>query len=175
VAALLVNNMGLHWKRENVWWGRGSNRGHLLGLLASSKTSSPIDFRDQIGIYVLYDTFKVIYIGQAGNGNAVLFDRLKMHTRDHLADRWDRFSWFGIQRVNKGGTLHAINNLKTQICDALNHLEGILIATVEPPNNKQGAKFGPRVKYYKQYRDIDNLGPSDAEMLRKISKHLKVG
>jgi len=29
------------------------------------------DFREQIGVYVLYDQFQnIVYIGQAGNGNA---------------------------------------------------------------------------------------------------------
>ena len=41
--------------------------------------------------------------GKLGAGNSTLFSRLKNHLSDHLADRWDKFSWFGVRKVNKSG------------------------------------------------------------------------
>jgi hypothetical protein len=78
------------WRRDHVFWGRGRNRGSLEGRRSRRK----IDFRDQIGVYVLYDEArKAIYVGQAGQGHARLFNRLRAHQRDNLAHRWHYFSW----------------------------------------------------------------------------------
>jgi hypothetical protein len=47
-------------------------------------------------------------VGQAGaNDQQRLFDRLKQHTKDQLADRWSKFSWFGVRSVNNTGELRA--------------------------------------------------------------------
>ena len=47
-----------------------------------------IDFSNQIGVYVLYDRVcRPIYVGQAGQGSARLFNRLRTHRRDGLAHR----------------------------------------------------------------------------------------
>lgn len=67
----LVMNYGLFWHRSRIVWGRGNNRGHLKGRLA--KTGTPVDFRDQRGVYCLYDdNFRLVYIGQAGGGNMLI-------------------------------------------------------------------------------------------------------
>ena len=70
----LIKNYGIMWRRDSVFWGRGSNR----GLLEGRRSGKIIDFREQIGVYVLYDEGRrPIYIGQAGQGNARLFSRLR--------------------------------------------------------------------------------------------------
>jgi hypothetical protein len=98
----LIKNYGIMWRRDSVFWGRGSNRGVLEGR----RSGKIIDFREQIGVYVLYDEGRrPIYIGQAGQGNARLFRRLRSHRRDSLAHRWHYFSWFGLLTVNKSGRL----------------------------------------------------------------------
>ncbi|MEO0963192.1 MAG: GIY-YIG nuclease family protein, partial [Pseudomonadota bacterium] len=73
----------------------------MLGYPASKSASqdNTVDFRQQRGIYVLYDgNFNIVYVGQAGAGNQDLFGRLKNHLTDHLASRWSLFSWFGVRR-----------------------------------------------------------------------------
>ena len=110
---MLISNYGLFWQRKYVDFGHGDNKGTLLGK-TNKKKSFLVDFREQIGIYVLYDKeFVPIYVGQAGDGNAALFKRLKHHTTDDLCDRWEYFTWFGLRRVNAGGRLAACDSMKT--------------------------------------------------------------
>lgn len=170
---MLIHNYGLFWRRENVFWGRGRKAGHLKGFLASARTAEPIDFRDQQGIYVLYDDgFRIVYVGQAGSGGkSRLFNRLKRHTKDLLSDRWARFSWFGVRGVRQNGKLRAENiAAHPQLNEVLDHIEAVLIAAAEPPHNRQGGRFGDNVDQYLQYRDEENLGPRMTEMIREMWK-----
>lgn len=169
----LISNYGLFWKRKNVHWGHPKNAGHLCGYPAKAKTGAVVDFREQKGIYALYDeAYQLIYIGQVGGGeNKRLFLRLKHHTRDHLADRWNQFSWFGIQRVLKSGDLAADKSkAHPTVTTVLNQIEAILIVTAEPRHNKQGGKFGKYATQYLQYRDYDALGPEQSKLLSDIAK-----
>lgn len=64
---MLIQNYGLFWQRLIVDWGtRGRVRsGALLGRYARQLRSPEVDFREQQGVYVLYDdNFKIIYVGQ---------------------------------------------------------------------------------------------------------------
>jgi hypothetical protein len=98
---VLIKNYGLFWAEKNVFWGVGNNAGTLLGVPAKNLTAKKIDFREQSGVYVLYADYQMVYVGQAGAGNQKLFTRLKQHTRDALAGRWNQFSWFGIRRFGE--------------------------------------------------------------------------
>jgi hypothetical protein len=89
-----VANYGHFWRRERVDFGSRGKKSSLLGYFGPQKDRRKVDFRDQIGIYVLYDEWReVVYIGQAGSGTQRLLSRLRAHTRDHLRDRWAYFSW----------------------------------------------------------------------------------
>ena len=91
----IIKNYGLRWRRDRIAWGAGSRRGHLSGVLVGSKRSDPVDFREQIGIYILYEAgFLPVYVGQSGNGNARLYSRLKSHQDGRLRDRWEYFSFW---------------------------------------------------------------------------------
>jgi hypothetical protein len=144
----MIKNYGLLWQRKYLHIGSGGNKGTLLG----KKASDLVDFREQIGIYILYDKdMSPIYVGQAGNGNAKLFARLKTHQRDHLNNRWEYFSWFGLRRVNANCTLSEIDHIdksfKSDGQNLLDEFEGILIAAMEPRLNKQGPKFKEANQY----------------------------
>jgi hypothetical protein len=143
------------WKRDSVFWGHGAKRGVLQGR----RSGRVIDFREPIGVYVLYDeTRRAIYVGQAGQGNARLFNRLRSHRRDNLAHRWQYFSWFGLLPVNKGGRLSGRDDPSKRVGgtlrSTLNEIEGVLIAATEPPFNKQGARFRG-ISRYRQVPHID--------------------
>lgn len=173
---MLIHNYGLFWRKTWVHWGRGSNAGHLKGLKVGAKTAEPVDFRDQQGVYCLYDeSFRLVYVGQAGGKNDQrLFLRLKQHREDAVSERWSRFSWFGIRQVLQTGKLKAEKDTAhPEIGDVLNHIEAILITAAEPVQNRQGGKFGERVEQYLQYRDDDNLGPEVGEMIRDLWKKSK--
>ena len=151
----VIKNYGLMWSRDAVFWGHGGSKGVLQG----SRKGQVIDFRNQIGVYVLYDEArKPIYVGQAGQGNARLFRRLRSHKRDHLAERWRYFSWFGLLVVNKSGKLnkwdYKAKRVAGTIGSMLDEIEGVLIAATEPPFNKQGAKF-QGIKRFQQKKHPD--------------------
>jgi len=171
-SSMLIHNYGLFWRRDDVFWGRPKVKGHLKGVLAKETSTKPVDFRQQTGVYVLYDdNFHLVYVGQAGAGNQYLFSRLKHHRKDALADRWTRFSWFGLKWARENGKLAlgaAQFSIKT--VDLLNHIEAILISAAEPSHNKQGGRFGKNVEQYLQHRDKDALGPDMESMVKELWK-----
>jgi hypothetical protein len=166
-------NYGLHWKRSDVHWGeRGrGNGGKLLGI-KSGNESKTIDFSKQEGIYVLSDErFNAIYIGVAGlKNNHHLLARLRDHTIDHLAERWERFSWFGTKAVNKSGKLQAVSaaSRSIKLKDYISQMEAVLISATEPALNKQGGSFGEHVDQYRQFRNEDLLGLTHEEMIEEL-------
>jgi hypothetical protein len=160
-----------------VYWGeRGpGKKGRLLGL-ATGNSGAIIDFAEQIGIYVLYnDPLQIMYVGQAGGRNdARIIDRLRTHTRDHLAQLWTRFSWFGIRWVKTDGDLaKGAAAANSPIPDVLDHMEAILRTITNPPYNRQGGRFGEATQYI-QHRDAEALNPPVAEMVRAIWQATKV-
>lgn len=131
----LIKTYGLFWKTENVFWGKTKRSGNLYGIRVGAKRSDHVDFRSQSGIYVLYADYRIVYIGQAGNGNAKLFDRLKLHRKDDLSGRWNQFSWFGLKHVLQANKLSRDNeSLHPETNTILNHIEAILIHASEPPH-----------------------------------------
>jgi len=173
---MLIRNYGLFWKREDVYWGRQKSAGHLLGINAGLKKTDSVDFRQQVGFYALYDdAFQLVYFGQAGRGNGqTLYNRLKTHTTDHLAERWSRFSWFGIKYVKKSdGKLSAKpNKAQGDLLNFIDQTEAIVLAVAEPPNNLQGGRFGKAVQYL-QDRDEEKLGPSPEDKLTEVYNRLQ--
>lgn len=153
-----IRNFGILWERKHIHWGqRGpGGQGTLLGYAAKSK-SKRVDFRNQAGVYVLYDEKKEpVYVGQA-NAEHTLFKRLRDHTSDHLRSRWQYFSWFGMLEPGQAATGAAYVPLvlpkkiatqpKTPLKDELNEIEGILIQVLEPRLNKRGANWGGAEEY----------------------------
>lgn len=175
----IIKNYGFLWDRNNVYRGAGSNAGHLMGTASGRATA---DFRDQIGVYVLYDSNQnIVYVGQAGNGNATLFTRLKNHMDGQLWNRWQYFSWVGFKDVNADGNLSAQQSVDSGVSgfkysDALNEIEGILIEIIEPKLNKQSGRLKSAREYY-QYRDErqDVVTASDVlQELQELRKELKL-
>lgn len=155
---MLIQNYGLFWHISRVNWGAGRKRGTLNGYLVGAKREGCVDFRMQRGIYVLYDdNYKIIYVGQAGRGSQNLFSRLKQHRKDHLAERWSRFSWFGIVPVTEDWELDDDDEIEfdTNLSAVLNHIEVILLATAEPPLNLQRGRFGNDVEKYLQEEPVE--------------------
>jgi hypothetical protein len=171
---MLIQNYGLYWRAEDVFWGSQGreNEGTLEGLPAKSKRSKVVNFREQAGIYVLYDHLRPIYVGETGVGQHRLFRRLRWHYRADLKGRWDTFSWFGIYPVNpKSRKLRANVRVSPKIGDVLYHVEAILIAAMEPPLNLQRGKFG-KAERYDQARS-ENLPAPQSEMTAEILELLR--
>lgn len=132
----IINAFGIYWNRNLVHWKTTPD---LLGIQQIG--ASEVNFKDQIGIYLLHDSRETIYIGQAIE--QPLGQRLKNHTTDRLGGRWDRFSWFGFYPVNENGKLLTDIKLDSITVQNLGDiLEAILIESIEPrQNRKQGNLF----------------------------------
>ena len=167
----IIKNFGFLWERKYIHrgWGGDGNAGHLKGF--SGKSS--VDFREQIGVYVLYDRNQsIVYVGQAGNGNASLFTRLRNHMDGPLWNRWEYFSWIGFRDVNANGSLSDKQSVDSGVSgfkysDALNEIEGILIEIIEPKLNKQGGKLKGATEYF-QYIDEKVAGVSNHDLYAEI-------
>jgi len=149
----MIKTYGLFWKAGDVFWGRQNNPGTLLGVLSKSSSAVRVDFREQRGIYALYAQYELVYVGQTGAGDDRLFSRLKWHLTDHLAERWDRFSWFGTQWVTQQHQLSTDTaEIHETMAPALNLLEPVSIAMSEPRLNLQRGRWGDTKQYF-QIRD----------------------
>src|SRR5436190_405996 len=169
----LIRAYGLFCKVENVFWGGGRRRSSLLGVPAGGRRRDPIDFREQVGIYILYRGHNMVYVGQAGRNNPMLLRRLNTHRRDNLAGRWDTFSWFGLRHVLKSNKLSlSKEQASADLRIVLDHMEGLLMAGAEPHLNRQGGRFGKGARRFYQYRD-DRLPPTTEEMLKAVWKYVR--
>ena len=54
---MFIKNYGLFWKRDDVWWGKRGNKqkGEFKGKKNNTENSRIVDFKNQIGFYVLYN------------------------------------------------------------------------------------------------------------------------
>lgn len=95
-----IRSYGMFWRREEVNWSPRITEGGPYRLLGRKNHNQPAlqvcDFRNQAGIYVLYDDYGPYYVGLA---KTAIGNRLRDHTRDDHKNCWDRFSWFGFRRV----------------------------------------------------------------------------
>lgn len=143
-----VTSFGLFWRKSEVEWYPGQgNRGqfHLIGRIgANSGRVRLADFRKQQGIYILYDEYGSVYTGL--NRNQGLGKRLKDHTDDHLAGKWDRFSWFGFHPL--GPVSNGVQGINDQADDidegtdaSIGDLEALLIKVLNPRLNKSKMKL----------------------------------
>ncbi len=132
----LINAFGMFWRRQEVHWTSSNSR--LLGVQQSG--SQEVDFREQAGVYLLYDADRVIYVGRVAA--ARLGSRLWEHTRDRLTSRWDRFSWFGVRPVSEDGSLGPLPSSNIETSTLIATMEALLIEGLEPPQNRrQGDGF----------------------------------
>ena len=127
---------GLFWSADEVEWSPGSgNRGayRLLGRVGQRRPSVAVcDFRQQRGIYVLYDHYGPYYVGLARDQD--IGNRLRSHLRDHHQGKWDRFSWFGFRRVLNASDSDGMrklgkypNRLLTESKATIGDIEALLI------------------------------------------------
>lgn len=142
--AKIIKSFGMYWDREKVNW----RNPELLGVQKTGAT--PVNFNKIRGIYLLHDGREVIYVGQALGSPKGIVNRLKDHTADDKAGRWDRFSWFGFDGVQSDGILDmSPQKIDLDIIDVANAFEGILIEGIEPRKNKRdGNCFGDEYLQY---------------------------
>lgn len=132
-----INSFGIYWNRESVDWK--PSHPDLFGV--QTQKATPINFKSQIGVYLLHDVRETIYVGQAID--QPIGARLKSHLSGRLSSRWDRFSWYGIYPVQSNGKLAKSISFKETTSRMIGDvLEAVLIEGLEPrQNRKQGNNF----------------------------------
>jgi hypothetical protein len=130
-----INAFGMYWARDSVLW---VSTPKILGQQQAGST--PVDFCEQRGVYLLHDGRAVVYVGRTTE--QPLGVRLRQHTTDRLNGRWDRFSWFGIYAVSESGSLAPEQGAAYQVNTLIATMEALLIEGLEPPQNrKRGDDF----------------------------------
>ena len=157
----IVTAFGMYWDRSYVNWEPTKPR--LLGQ--QSKNSDEVDFSDQIGVYLLYDRREIVYIGQSNEDrkHSSIGQRLKIHTKNRLRSRWDRFSWFGLNPIGKGtanqplgnGIVASQNGATKAIIDVM---EALLIEAIEPRQNRRQGDY---------FRGLEYLQVEDPQVAKK--------
>lgn len=144
----MVSSFGMYWRRDDVHW---IAHPELWGQ--ETHRATPVNFSAQSGIYILYDGSRPVYAGQVGAKSEVaklsnrLGERMFDHTRDRLATRWDRFSWFGVRPVTSSGTLLEADSRQFTSREAIDAFEAVLIEVMETPLNRQGGRWAGAVEY----------------------------
>jgi len=132
--------------------------------------ASEVNFKEQVGIYLLHDGRETIYVGQAIEQS--LGKRLKNHTIDRLSGRWDRFSWFGFYPISDKGNLITdikLDNLTFQNLGDL--LEAVLIESVEPrQNRKQGNLFSGLEFLQQEAPEIQKI--KKQQLIKELTQNL---
>lgn len=161
----IINSFGIYWNRNLVHW---KSTPDLLGVQQIGATD--VNFRDQIGVYLLHDNRETIYVGQAIE--QPLGQRLKNHITDRLSGRWDRFSWFGFHPVSENGKLQSLtkfDNLSIQ--DLGNILEAILIESIEPRQNRKQGNLFSGIEYL-QVESPEIKKKKKEELIRELTDKL---
>lgn len=160
-----VTRYGLFWRESEIDWHPGAGNKdsfRLLGRIGSNRGKLSIsDFRQQQGIYILYDDYGPSYVGLTRNQG--LGKRLKDHKTDHHAGKWDRFSWFGFRPLLATKTPSGILQLGEPQADVsentsttIGDLEALLIRAIGPKRNRAQMKFEHAQKWTQiPYDDID--------------------
>lgn len=156
--------LGMYWQRSLVHWQ--PTMPNLFGRQSSG--ASQVNFANQIGVYLLHDRDRVIYVGRAADA---LTSRLRAHTSDRLSGRWDRFSWFGLKSVDENGAL-SDDALPWSQDGVIATLEALLIESLEPPlNRKRGDSFS--AIEYLQGDDPELKRLRDEQLIQDFARHVR--
>ncbi|MGH7039332.1 MAG: GIY-YIG nuclease family protein [Stellaceae bacterium] len=98
---MIIRSYGLFWRVDEIEWNPGQGNGKKFRLLGRKGIRRPglqiADFRDQIGIYILYGNLGAHYVGLTRK--QTFGKRLNQHQKDDHKGKWDRFSWFGFRTL----------------------------------------------------------------------------
>lgn len=170
---MLIKTYGEHWRRDWVNWRRGKL---MTGF--GKNQSRKANFWKMHGVYALYSGYDLVYVGQTFR--QYLGDRLKQHTKDESRERWDTFSWYGIQDVvgqkNKDGFM-SLGKLNTAEWDRaeniIESLESLVIRIADPALNRRRDKFTKGTDKAERFHQFQMPDP-DEELQEKMTKLMKV-
>ena len=139
---VIVACFGMFWERSRITW---STTPSISGMQYIG--SDPVDFCNQVGVYLLYDGREVVYVGRTID--RPLGRRIFEHTRDRLRTRWNRFSWFGLLPVLESGNLGNLSN-SFSAAKMIPTLEAVLIEALEPRQNRKRGDDMSAVEYIQE-------------------------
>ena len=159
----IIEAFGMFWQRDIIEWGR---KPKILGK--QYLEAEPVDFSDQVGIYILHDGKHVVYVGRSRDRSLGI--RLYEHTLDRLSGRWDRFSWFGLKPVAEDGRLGELINTGYIYSQEvlIETWEALLIEGLEPPQNRKRGDNFSAIEYL-QAEDPDLIAKKQ-DLLNNILK-----
>ena len=184
---LLIRAFGMHWDRADVDWNIKNRSPTMLGIQQDG--ADKINFWNQVGVYILYNHYQIIYIGQSLKGG--LGNRLRDHTRDRLKGRWNRFSWFGLMPMPSDEDLPTEYNpaeydrdkfmnqctrtfveecFTTTPNTLISALEALLIEACEPSQNRKKGNGFDGIEFT-QVRDEQLLAPVVSAMKAYIETY----
>jgi len=161
----LINAFGMYWRRDAVVW---KSTPRLLGK--QQPASTPVNFSDQRGVYLLHDRREVVYVGRTTDRALGL--RLRDHTTDRLGGRWDRFSWFGVLSVDADGELASAPQASFGIENLIETMEALLIEGLEPPQNRKRGDGFSAVEFL-QAEDPELERQRELELAEKLIDSLR--
>ena len=173
----IVNSYGIHWSVDAVDWG-----GHKWRLEGEAKIKGQThicNFREDVGIYALYEGRDLMYVGLAHG--TPLGQELYNRQGSRFAGRWDAFSWFGlgnrqndIERKNtdkkKYKTVKAPKSRILQPGALIKDLEALMIMLTNPPLNRRHESFKKAVEFEQIGQDHIQ---TDRQLLRKMLTRLE--
>ena len=163
---LIVESLGIYWNRSYVLWKTIPD---IFGVQQIGAT--PVNFKQQVGVYLLHDSRETIYVGQAVE--QTIGKRLHQHTMDRLSGRWDRFSWYGFYGVSEkgevsGSSLPLGSLTLSEIADTI---EGILIECIEPRQNRKRGNAFSGIEYL-QFEDPEIKKKRAQQILKELSDNM---
>jgi hypothetical protein len=157
----LVSSYGLFWKRDEAEWeaADGFHREpRMLGRKGHGSSRHVANFYQLPGIYVLYGNHGAVYVGITGATQG-LGKRVRAHVTDRLADKWDKFSWFGYGALEMGR--HRIEMPSKLPLDPIPHkwairdFEASVIRALDVPSNSKNSGFRAGDIIWEQVRRAD--------------------
>ncbi len=141
--------------------GRERTRLDRRGRPSSEELTAAKDYGEYVGVYCLYSNGRLIYVGETGLGTQMgFFQRLRQHRRGPIADQWDEYSWFGLEK-------RPADTITSTTLGALAQLEAVLIAVINPGSNRQGGAFHGATQVFQVPHDL-----SDGDIETKLGRVL---
>lgn len=124
----MIKNYGLDWKLSVT-----ENRNDLEGKRGKLR----IDFRTQVGWYILMKHNKNKYVGMTTEG---FWKRLKSHYKSKSGE-WTTFSWFGVYPIDLVEQKLIYKHPKFEANNLIADTEALLIYLNGGDLNKNGGKY----------------------------------
>jgi hypothetical protein len=138
-----ILNYGLDWEWDKSIY----NRHEMLGETGKHE---PVDFYDQIGIYTLKKTDKIVYVGKACSVKDGIGWRVAAHAGYSGADKkgkWNTFSWFGMRPVGVRDLLKR-PNVRMETTAVVSDIEALLIYLLDTKLNKARGKYKHMTEFF---------------------------